>query len=144
MSTSSPPEPVAWGWRKYQAGVPVWDTSMVPASDGHLMLWTAEDHGQLPHLNRWENMEVAFAGFVGNGGGTLACAYWLAGVMKLLKDGDLMLRTWNSAVDVAEAVEFIEYNLLGVWFGDKTPFLLTPGPEWIHESAQKEGTLLAF
>jgi hypothetical protein len=47
-------------------------------------------------------------------------------------------------VDVAEAVEFIEYNLLGVWFGDKTPFLLTPGPEWIHESAQKEGTLLAF
>lgn len=144
MSTSSPPEPVAWAWRKYQAGLPVWDPTMLPASDGRLMLWRTTDYGQLPHLNRWENMESAFAGFVGNGGGTLASAYWLGGIMKLLKEGELMSRTWNSAVDLAEAVEFVEYNLLGVWFGDKTPFVLTGKPAWFDESEQNDGVLFAF
>jgi hypothetical protein len=101
------------------------------------------DHKQLPDLNRWENLEPSFAGFVGDGC-NMACAYWLSSILKQLKGGDLVFRTWLTASDAAEAVEFVEQQLLGVWFGEKIPYILTPGPSFLESDEQKAGVLFRF
>jgi hypothetical protein len=116
---------------------------MEPAPPGRLTFWASVDHKQQPSLNRWENLEPSFAGFVGEGG-NMACAYWLSGILRQLKEGDLVFRTWNSAADAAEAVEFVEQQLLGVWFGEKTPFILTDSPQFLEEGKQNGGVLFRF
>ena len=140
---SNPPDPIAWAWRRYQLGVPVWEPTMDSAKPGCLTFWASADHKQQPSLNRWENLEPSFAGFVGDGV-NVACAYWVSSILRQLKDGDLVFRTWNSATDAAEAVEFIEQQLLGVWFGEKTPFLLTDTPQFLEDAGQKRGVLFRF
>lgn len=135
--------PAAWAWRRYQLGVPVWTPTLEPLPPGCLGFWPSLEYKQLPKLNRWENLEASFAGFVGDGS-NMACAYWLPAILKQLKEGDLVFRTWLTAADAAEAVEFIEQQLLGVWFGEKTPFLLTPGPEFLGSGEQNGDVLFRF
>jgi hypothetical protein len=133
---SNPLEPIVWAWRKYQLGVPAYHASMV-ADPSRLFFRAAQDAGQLPECNRWEGLEVAFAGFVGRGG-AVATAYWLSDILKLLQSGDLIFRTWHPAVD------FVNYQFLGVWFGEKTPFILTHQPEFLDERVQNKGVLYHF
>jgi hypothetical protein len=68
----------------------------------------------------------------------------LSDILKLLQSGDLIFRTWHPAVDAAEAVEFVNYQFLGVWFGEKTPFILTHQPEFLDERVQNKGVLYHF
>lgn len=143
MSNQPEPQPAAWAWRRYQLGVPVRYVGMEPLPPGSLGFWPSPDHNQLPSLNRWENLEPSFAGFVGDGT-NMACAYWLSSILKQLKGGDLVFRTWLTASDAAEAVEFVEQQLLGVWFGEKTPYILTPGPAFLESDEQKSGVLFRF
>jgi hypothetical protein len=67
----------------------------------------------------------------------------VSSILKQLKEGDLIFRTWLPAPDAAEAVEFVEQQLLGVWFGENTPFLLTTPPNsWGREN--KKGGVFSF
>jgi hypothetical protein len=40
----------------------------------------------------------------------------------------LVARSWVDGIDAAEICEFMSLNLLGVWFGEKTPYLVSTSP----------------
>jgi hypothetical protein len=126
MSTIPVPLRAGYLWRRYEMGVPVcmpaWPMS--PKFRGYV-LWPAVDTGQLPALNRWDRLAGAFAGFVASSWGEpRACAYDLQAVLRLLQN-EVVGRVWIPGADAAEVVEYLFGNLLGVWMGEKTPFMLS-------------------
>lgn len=116
----------AWLWRKYELGYPArYFDGDTP--DG-LTLWPVVDGGQYPHLNRWESLAGAFEGFVSVGlEKPHACAYSMGKTVEIISK-NLVARTWVDGIDAAEIYEFMTLNLLGVWFGSKTPYLVSSTP----------------
>lgn len=123
----------AFGWRKYECPVPlsIFSGDDIDLSHRGYLLWYCKDAGQYPHLNRWQDMEGAFLGFVSRGHGPpIACAYSITQIGDMLSKGELMSRHWIPGADAAEAVDFITKFLLGVWMGEKTPFLVSVSDDW--------------
>lgn len=126
--------PDAFAWRKYEcpAEVHIFQGCADPGYTGYV-LWPSAGIWKYPHLARWDGLQGAFTGFVSRGfGPPIATAYSLDGVFENLKAGELLSRTWNAGADAAEFTEFVVYNLLGVWMGDKTPFLISTSCSWSH------------
>lgn len=119
---------VGYAWRKYECGRPVYDFQP-PVDERQLILWPAAPGSQLPELNRWEGLRRAFIGFVSLGlAAPHACAYSAATALEVISQ-EILARTWMEGPDAADAYEYLTGNLLGVWLGDRTPYLITNGPE---------------
>lgn len=119
-----------YAWRKYDCGVPLFrfQGPAAPAllARDQLVLWCASDEGQHPHLNRWEGLGKAFVGFVSKGLlPPTACAYDARSALEILFS-EVLARTWIPGADEVQAYEYLVQHLLGVWMGEKTPFLVTP------------------
>ena len=125
--------PDGYGWRKYECPAPLFRYVGGPPDPGcsEYLLWTAVDAGRCKGLSRWAGLDDAFLGFVSRGFGPLtACAYAADSVFKILAAGDILTRSWIPGSDAAEAVEFVRGNLLGVWMGPHTPFLVSTTRSW--------------
>lgn len=119
--------PSGYAWRKYECGVPVYryaDGDQFTASS-KLILWPTAVGLQFPRLNRWEKLDSALMGFISVGlAEPHACAYSASAVLRLVGER-LMARTWIDGADAAEAYEYMLGNLLGVWLGNRTPYLVS-------------------
>lgn len=52
-----------------------------------------------------------------------ACAYDARKVFQISGES-ILAKTWLTGVDAAEVWEFVCGNLLGIWLGEKTPYLV--------------------
>ncbi len=117
----------AWLWRKYECGLPAVIFSGQPWEEleDKLVVWPALDCVQWPGLNRWQGLHSSFFGFASRGlAAPHACVYSATGVVQQLEAG-LLSRSWVEGVDAAERCDWLIGNLLGVWMGEKTPYLMT-------------------
>jgi hypothetical protein len=131
--------PDGFGWRKYECPAPLFrhNGGQPDPSCREYLLWPTADNGRHRRLTRWDGLDEAFLGFVSRGfGPAIAVAYSADAVFRILTAGDILTRAWFPAVDAADAVEFVRGNLLGVWMGDRTPFLVSATPSWEDLVAQ--------
>jgi hypothetical protein len=123
----------AWLWRKYELGRPAKVFARQPWSeleDG-LIIWPAIEEGQWPELNRWQGLDNAFFGFASLGlAAPHACVYLATNVLSAADNG-LLAKTWTDGADAAERYEWLTGNILGIWMGEKTPYLLTENSDFI-------------
>lgn len=127
MTPSHCSAPDAYAWRKYQCAVPVYRWSATAAAEHPraLYLWPAADDNQHPRLNRWEKLEPAFVGFISIGeAAPSACAYSARGALESIRSSILYPQWAGRGADAASCYEYMLHNLLGVWMGEATPFLL--------------------
>lgn len=134
--------PDGFGWRKYDCPVPLYrhgGGAPDPACRAYL-LWPGPDEGRCRQLRRWEGLAPAYLGVISHGyGPPVAVAYAAGTVFQLLAEGKLLTRSWIPAADAAEAVEFVRHNLLGVWMGGHTPFLVSVTHSWDELVEQHAG-----
>jgi len=121
MSNSS-----SYLWRKYEAGVPA--QIFFPGDEAGLFLWINNDPEHLPELRGWGNLGKHQVGFVSEGKGRChARVYTLEGAMEWL--WGTHCREYNDGVDAADFGEMVRINLLGVWFGENTPYFISTGTD---------------
>lgn len=117
MSTSN-----AFLWRKYEMGVPV--RIFQPGDKDGYFLWVNDDPKHLPQLRGWENLAGGQAGFISEGLERChARAYSLEDAMTWL--WATHCREFNTGVDAADFGELVRIYLLGVWFGEDTPYFIS-------------------
>ncbi len=121
----------AYLWRKYECGVParVYTGQVVEELEHGLLIWPGVDQGQHPKLNRWQNLGPAFFGFVSRGMAPPHACVYLAAKVREIAEGGLVHKTWIEGADAAAVYDWMVGNLVGVWMGDKTPYLMTEDSE---------------
>lgn len=125
MTPSQRPEPTLFGWRRYEVQVPLYTPPLGGLLDPERRcFYPSADEGQYPKLSRWDELLApAFRGFVAYGGEPPhATAYDYESALELM--GGMISPTYNEFADAVNRRELVATQLLGVWFGEKTPYLV--------------------
>jgi hypothetical protein len=124
-SVLPPEEALGFLWRKMEDGVPVHRIALAkPHLDEMYFVDTRPDPKSWPELMRWAQLDDAHMGFISRG-----CRRPHAVVYNLETVENIVSRLVGGSSfipdDEYQIRLFIRTNILGVWAGEKTPYLFS-------------------